>query len=267
MKRITTIIIAAAALAALLTGCGKSEAERVADIYAFFGQDTTIADSYEKINRVCPDRPAGLSGSNDIIDYFTMMASRCKGKSDINFFDMGPGKGRDILLEIPGKEKDRVTLVAAAADTWRDSLTTKNDDLGCIAAFEVFNAFKSLKIKPRNTIRILLYQDVAGSHAGLRPYLEYSRSKDEEHLMQLFLTSDPEGPRKTFTVGEPTSIYRTFTKVIPPFFEGYGNYTFDRGEQRFEAWELKAPFYTYNIDRNDAANDIAAVVSLVMLMD
>ena len=56
-------------------------------------------------------------------------------------------------------------------------------------------------------------------------------------------------------------------KVIPPLFEGYGEYAFERGGQRHEGWNLKAPLYRYNIDREDAANDIAAVVSLIVLMN
>ena len=267
MKRTKAIIIAAAALAALLTGCGKSEAEQVADIYGFFAKDTTIRDSYEKINRVCPKRTAGLPGSYDIIDYFTMMADRCNAGADVKFFELKSGRGRDILIEIPGKLKDRITLVAAAADTWSDSLSVRNDDLGCIAAFEVLNAYRSLRIKPENTIRILLYQSMGNSMEGLQPYLDYSLPKDEEHIMQMFLTSDEKGPRKLFTVGEPPRIYNTFMKVIPPLFEGYGEYAFERGGQRHEGWNLKAPLYRYNIDREDAANDIAAVVSLIVLMN
>ncbi len=269
MKRTLTIILTVAALAALLSGCGKSEAEQIAEVYSFFSEDSSIAESYNKINKVCPDRPAGLSGTNDLIDYFTMMADRCGAGSDVNIFDMGPGKGRNILFEIPGKgkEKNKVTLIAAAVDTWSDSLSTRNDDLGCIAAFEVLNAYKSLNIKTRSTIRVYLYESL-GKDLGAASYAEYSKSHpDEEHQMVFLLTSDQNAPKKVFAVGEPASIFRTFAKVIPPYFEGYGEYTFERGETRAEAFPFKAPLYRYNIDRDDAVNDISAVVSLIILLN
>ena len=86
--------------------------------------------------------------------------------------------------------------------------------------------------------------------------------------MQILLTSEADGPKKTFTIGEPASVFRTFNKVIPPFFEGYGEYTFERGEKKTpDGWPLRAPFYKYNIDRDDAVNDIAAVVSLLTLLN
>ena len=268
MKRITKLILVCAAAIFTMAGCGKSEKERVAAIYGFFAEDTTAADAMTKINRVCPLRPAGSQGAADIIDYFTMMADRSGAGSDVTFLDVPGGKGRDILMEIPGKNKNSIVLVTAAADTWKDSLSTSNSDAACVAAYEVLNAFKSLRIKPYNTVRILLYADCWGAHTGLKPYVDLINGRgDENHVMQLNLTSDPGKPFKTFTIGEPSSIYRSFAKIIPPFFEEYGDYTFERGESTLGEWDLKAPFYHYNIDRNDIENDAAAIASLITLLN
>ncbi|MBO4570563.1 MAG: hypothetical protein J5699_01395 [Bacteroidales bacterium] len=268
MKRISILTLCAALLALSLTGCGKSEKERIEAIYGFFATDTTAADAMLKINKVCPLRPAGGEGASDIIDYFTMMANRCGAGNNVTFFDVPGGKGRDIMMEIPGRNKKSVVLVTAAADTWSDSLATHNSDAACVAAFEVLNAFKSLKIKPRNTVRILIYADCWGAHTGLRPYIDYIKGRPEEnHSMQVNLISDPAAPKKVFTIGEPSNVYRTFAKVVPPYFEGYGNYTFERGEITPGDWDLKAPFYQYNIDREDLANDAAAVASMITLLN
>lgn len=267
MKQITRFILVCSAAICAMAGCTKSEKERVEAIYGFFAADTTVADSYRKINRVCPDRPAGSQGAADIIDYFTMMASRSGADDDISFLDAPGGKGRGILMEIPGKNRNSIILVTAASDTWSDSLSVHNGDAACIAAYEVLNAFKRLRIKPYNTVRILIYPDCSGTHAGFRPYASrLSGNPEENHVVQINLTSDPDAPMKTFTIGEPTDIFRTFMKVIPPFFEGHGEYTFQRGEYTPEGWGLRIPFYHYNIDRNDMSKDIAAVVSLVALL-
>ncbi|MBR5056603.1 MAG: hypothetical protein IKX03_05350, partial [Bacteroidales bacterium] len=221
-----------------------------------------------KINRVCPDRPAGSQGAADIVDYFTMAASHSGAEKNLTFLDVPGRKGRDILMEIPGKNKKSIVLVTAAVDTWSDSLATYNSDAACIAAYEVLNAFKSQKIKPYNTVRILLYPDCQGAHTGMRPYIDMIKErKDETHTMHLNLTSDPAKPFKTFTVGEPTPVYRAFTKIIPPYFEGYGNYTFERGETTLGDWDLKAPFYHYTVDSNDIAGDAAAIASLITLLN
>ena len=268
MKRISILTLTAVLTALCLAGCGKSEKERIADIYGFFAADSTAADAMVKINKVCPLRPAGGEGASDIVDYFTMMASRCGAENNITFFDVPGGRGRDILMEIPGRNKKSVVLVTAAVDTWSDSLATHNSDAACVAAFEVLNAFKSLKIKPRNTVRILLYADCWGAHTGLRPYIDYIKGRPEEsHAMQVNLISDPGAPHKVFTIGEPSNVYRTFAKVVPPYFEEYGQYTFERGEMTPDDWDLKTPFYQYNIDREDMAADIAAVVSLITLLN
>lgn len=282
MKRIRTNIIVAAAALLCAAACGNPSIEnRMAGFFEFCSNDNAVEEAVSKINRVCPDRVVGSQGAEDIIDYFTLQGNKAINSRNIKIIDV-PGAGRDIVIDIKGsKRKNKnVVLIAAPADTWTERVTTvsaegdtvqmkvkRDNAVACAAAFEIARAFKETKIKPTSTIRVLIYQDNAGKHAGLHPYIEYALSRGENHLVQLYLTSDPNGSKKLFTIGEPTAIYRTFSEVVPPYFEKYG-YKFERGESTApDGWGVKSPFYRFNIDPADSAKDIAAAASLITILD
>ena len=282
MKRIRTNIIAAAAAILCSAACSNpSIEERMAGFFEFCSGDTAVEEAVSKIGRVCPDRPYGSQGADDIIDYFTLKGHDLVNGRRIEIIDV-PGGGRDIAIDIKGRKRKpkNVVLIAAPADTWTEKVTTVTADndtvqlqvkrdnaVACAAALEIARAFKETGVKPNSTIRVLIYQEKGGKHAGLKPYVEYSLGRGENHIVQLYLTSDPNGQKKMFKIGEPKQIYRTFEKIIPPYFEKYG-YAFERDEEITpEGWEIRDPFYTFNIDPENPAKDIAAAASLLTILD
>lgn len=282
MKRITTNIVAAAAAIICSAACGNSSIEeRMAGFFEFCGEDQSVEEAVSKIGRVCPDRPAGSQGAEDIIDYFTLKGNEIVSGRHIKTIDV-PGAGRNIIIDIPSRKRKckDIVLIAAPADTWTEQITTVTADndtlqmqvkrdnaIACAAAFEIAKAFKKTKVKPNSTIRVLIYQEKGGKHIGLHPYIEYALGRGEDHLFQLYLTSDQNGTKKHFTIGEPSSIYRKFAEFIPQYFKEYG-YTFERGEEITpDGWGIRSPYYTLNIDPANPAQDIAAAASLITMLD
>lgn len=282
MKRIRTTLIAAAAAILSTAACSNPSIEdRMAGFFEFCNEDQAVEEAATKINRVCPDRPTGSRGAEDIIDYFMLKGNDIVSGRNIKTIDV-PGAGRNIVIDIPGRKRKckDIVLVIAPADTWTEKVTTvsaENDTLqmevrrdnsvACASALEIARAFRKTGVKPNSTIRILIYQEQGGRHVGVHPYIEYAKSRGENHLVQLYLTSDPNGEKKLFTIGEPTAIYRTFAEIIPPYFEKYG-YKFERGEDITpDGWAIRSPFYTFNIDPADSARDIAAAASLITMLD
>ncbi|MBA4057547.1 MAG: peptidase M28 family protein, partial [Marivirga sp.] len=133
----------------------------------------------------------------------------------------------NVVGEIKGSEyADEIILVSGHLDSWDLGQGAHDDGAGCVQAMEVLRLFKILGIRPKRTLRVVLFMN---EENGLRGGLEYARLvqvNNEKHLAAI--ESDEGGftPRGfSMTANEAV---KNKIKSWKPLLEPYGLTDFNR---------------------------------------
>ena len=127
-----------------------------------------------------------------------------------------PAIGRNIVAEIPGKvNPNHIILISAHVDSWFNSQGAQDNASGCVAAIEVLRAYKKLRMKPRNTIRIVLYQDEEINLSGLKEFARISKEKQESFVFTSSLIAEQVN-LSDFTFMKIRVISKGWKRFLPP---------------------------------------------------
>lgn len=89
----------------------------------------------------------------------------------------------NVIGEIRGSEKpEEIILVGGHLDAWDNGDGAHDDGAGCVHSVEVLRIFKSLNIKPKRTIRCVLFMNEENGLRGARKYAEEVERKNEKHI-------------------------------------------------------------------------------------
>ncbi|MCI0588260.1 MAG: M20/M25/M40 family metallo-hydrolase [Planctomycetes bacterium] len=94
-----------------------------------------------------------------------------------NWFEKGPVTLHNVIAEIPGSEKpDEVVIVGGHLDSWDGATGTTDNGTGCATTMEAARLLGKAKVKPKRTIRFMLWggeeQGLLGSAAWVRKHKE-----------------------------------------------------------------------------------------------
>ncbi|BDQ02273.1 M20/M25/M40 family metallo-hydrolase [Ignavibacterium sp.] len=89
----------------------------------------------------------------------------------------------NVIGEIKGTQlPDEVIVVGGHFDSWDVGCGAHDDGAGCIQSMEVLDLFKRLHIKPKRTIRCVLFiNEENGSRGGIE-YGKFALSSSEKHI-------------------------------------------------------------------------------------
>lgn len=89
----------------------------------------------------------------------------------------------NVIGEITGTEfPNEYIVVGGHLDSWDNSPGAHDDGGGCMQAIEVLRIFKKLGIKPKHSIRAVMYMDEEISQGGGRAYANQARINNEKHI-------------------------------------------------------------------------------------
>ena len=71
-------------------------------------------------------------------------------------------------------------LIGGHIDSWDVGQGAQDDGAGCVAAMEALDVIRKLGLKPKRTIRVVLWTNEENGLAGARSYL--ARHQDEDHV-------------------------------------------------------------------------------------
>ena len=92
----------------------------------------------------------------------------------------------NVVAEIVGREKpNEVVVIGAHLDGWDASMGAHDDGGACIAMSEALRILKNLGLKPRRTIRVVLFVDEELAQGGGRAYRDRYRDELANHVMML----------------------------------------------------------------------------------
>lgn len=95
----------------------------------------------------------------------------------------------NVVAEIKGRERpDEVVVVGGHFDSWDVGTGSTDDGVGCVVTWEALRLMKTLNLRPRRTVRVVLWTN---EENGLRGGLAYrDRYKDQLDKHVLMLESD-----------------------------------------------------------------------------
>ena len=99
---------------------------------------------------------------------------------------LADAQSHNVIGEIRGREQpEEIVVVGGHIDSWDVGTGSTDDGAGCVAAWEALRLMKKLRLRPRRTVRVVLWTN---EENGLRGALDYrDRYKDElpNHVMML----------------------------------------------------------------------------------
>tara|TARA_A100001037_G_scaffold297026_1_gene318407 strand:+ start:82 stop:1104 length:1023 start_codon:yes stop_codon:yes gene_type:complete len=121
------------------------------------------------------------------------------------------GQSRNVVAEWPGREMPgEIVLVSGHIDSWDVGQGAMDDGGGCLAAWEAVRLLKELNLRPRRTLRVVLWTNEENGMGGVKQYRE--RHADELPRHVLAMESDT-------GIFEPEGFSFTGSEKAMPYFE------------------------------------------------
>lgn len=89
----------------------------------------------------------------------------------------------NVIAEIKGTEyPEEIIVVGGHLDSWDMGQGAHDDGAGCMQSMEVLHIFKELNIKPKRTVRIVLFMNEENGLRGGKKYAQEAKAKGENHI-------------------------------------------------------------------------------------
>jgi carboxypeptidase Q len=92
----------------------------------------------------------------------------------------------NVVGELRGREKpDEVVVVGGHLDSWDVGAGASDDGGGCIVTWEALRIMKKLNLRPRRTVRVVLFTNEENGGRGGIGYRDQHRAELSKHVMML----------------------------------------------------------------------------------
>lgn len=132
--------------------------------------------------------PAAAVGTNDadFLSGLVRSSRTVKVRLSLDCEDLGPVVSANVVGELTGTESpDEVVLVGGHLDSWDLGLGAHDDAAGCAAAVEALRLIKACGLRPRRTVRAVMFMDEEFGGTGGRSYAAAPERKGEKHLLAM----------------------------------------------------------------------------------
>jgi len=92
----------------------------------------------------------------------------------------------NVVGEIQGRERpDEVVVVGGHLDSWDVGTGASDDGGGCVVTWEAVRVMKKLNLRPRRTVRVVLWTNEENGARGGQSYRDRHRAELSNHVMML----------------------------------------------------------------------------------
>lgn len=111
----------------------------------------------------------------------------------------------NVVGEIKGSEKpEQIVLVGGHFDSWDPGMGASDDAVGCIVTWEAARLMKKLNIRPKRTVRVVLFTNEENGTRGGNGYRDQHSAEAANHVLSVESDSGVFAPaRMGFTGSEP----------------------------------------------------------------
>jgi carboxypeptidase Q len=138
----------------------------------------------------------------------------------------GDAQSANVVAEIRGREKpDEIVLVGGHFDSWDVGTGASDDAVGCIVTWEALRLMKALGIRPRRTVRLVLWTNEEHGFGGATAYAARHAASAHQHVFALESDSGVFAPATLGFSGVPAAraaIAQIGTLLAPLGFTSIG---------------------------------------------
>jgi carboxypeptidase Q len=92
----------------------------------------------------------------------------------------------NVIGELRGREKpEEIVVVGGHFDSWDVGAGASDDGAGCVVTWEALRLMKLLNLRPRRTVRVVLWTNEENGLRGALAYRDQHRSELARHVMML----------------------------------------------------------------------------------
>ena len=92
----------------------------------------------------------------------------------------------NVVGEVRGRERpDEVVVVSGHLDSWDVGAGATDDGGGCVATWEALRIMKKLNLRPRRTVRVVLWTNEENGGRGGLAYRDQHRAELSQHVLML----------------------------------------------------------------------------------
>ena len=95
-------------------------------------------------------------------------------------------KSYNVIGEIKGSEfPEEIIVIGGHLDSWDNGEGAHDDGAGCVQSMDVLHIFKELGIRPKRTIRCVLFMNEENGAKGADTYALNAKNKGEKHIVAI----------------------------------------------------------------------------------
>jgi hypothetical protein len=131
----------------------------------------------------------------------------------------------NVIGEIKGSQyPDRIITVGGHLDSWDVGEGAHDDGAGCVQSMEVLRAFKAMGVRPKYTIRAVLFMNEENGLKGGEAYADSAVARNEYHVLAIETDAGGFTPRG---IGmEMSEVKKDKIRKYKDLFRPYGVYEF-----------------------------------------
>lgn len=159
-----------------------------------------------------------LIGNGKVKSVF--LKTNCKMLEDVLSYN--------VVGEIRGSEKpEEVITVGGHLDSWDLAEGAHDDGTGCMQSIEIIRAFKALGIKPKRSVRAVMFMNEENGLRGGTKYAEIAKTEARKFIMAMESDAGGFTPRGFGFSANPVQKARILS--WQPLFKNYGALEFNEG--------------------------------------
>jgi len=93
-----------------------------------------------------------------------------------------PAASHNVVAELKGRNPDEVVVIGGHIDSWDTGQGAHDDGAGCVIAMEALTALRQMGLKPRRTIRVVLWTNEENGLAGAKAYAKDHADELSKHV-------------------------------------------------------------------------------------
>lgn len=209
-------------------GAGASQAAKYGAVGAIVRSMTTLQDNnphtggmrYATGAPMIPTAAISTNGAN-------LLSKMLKENSKLKFYfkqnceSLADAPSHNVVGEIKGTEfPNEIIVVGGHLDSWDLAEGAQDDGAGCVQSIEVLRALKALNIKPKRTIRVVMFMNEENGLRGGTKYADLAKQNNEKHIAAIESDNGGFTPRGFGMVGTTEQISKI--TVYKDLLSGYG---------------------------------------------
>lgn len=175
--------------------------------------------------------PAAAISTNDAEKLSTLLSLN----KNLNFFfrqncqQLKDVQSYNVIGEIKGSEfPNEYIVVGGHLDSWDLGDGSHDDGAGCVQSMDALRILKDIGIKPKRTIRVVLFMNEENGLRGGLKYAEEAKANGENHIFALESDSGGFTPRG-FSFDTKNESFMNKVQQWEPLFKPYLIHVFDKG--------------------------------------